>query len=355
MKTICIHSEKAGFHKKWAEFIALYGYHPLRFNLLSNSTDTSILECSAVMWHLSMLPDKLIAAHIILNSLEHNCSKPVFPNWKTRWHFENKIAQYNLLRLFGIPTPNTEVFWNKNEALSFIKTASYPLVFKLATGAGSINIEKIHNSYHAKQKVNSAFSASGIFSEPGYYPVRRRHGTDKVRNSIGNLLIRIYSGMKYVLLGKYPPLPRDLWMPEKNYILFQEFLSDNEYDTRVTVIGDRAYAFRRFNRSNDFRASGSGRIDHDPNYIDMHAVKLAFKISEVCGFQSMAYDYLYDTNGQLCVSEMCFGYNNIAVHDCPGHWDSDLNWHEGNMWPEEAHVIDFINSIEGKDRLHNSL
>lgn len=53
------------------------------------------------------------------------------------------------------------------------------------------------------------------------------------------------------------------WIREKKYILFQEYLPDNEFDTRVTVIGNRAFAFRRFNRKKDFKASGSGEIDYD--------------------------------------------------------------------------------------------
>ena len=38
------------------------------------------------------------------------------------------------------------------------------------------------------------------------------------------------------------------WQIDKNYIYFQEFIPGNEFDTRVTVIGDRAFAFRRMNR-----------------------------------------------------------------------------------------------------------
>ena len=346
MRTICVHAGKAGFHDNWIRFIQGHGYQAKIINMLSNTALACISDCSAIMWHLSMLPTQLQAASLLLNSLEHNHAMPVFPNWKTRWHFENKIAQHYLFRILDIPTPRTHVFWNKEEALNWLNSVSFPLVFKLARGASSINVEKVTNLRRAKQKVNSAFSGSGILSEPGYYPVRRRLGSDKVRNSMANLLIRFFAGFRYIFSGKYPPLPRDWWMPEKNYVLFQELLEDNKYDTRITVIGDRAFAFRRFNRPNDFRASGGGKINHNPGEIDMNAVTMAFRISKMGGFQSMAYDFLYDATKTLCVSEMCFGYQNVAVHNCPGYWDSHLNWHEDSMWPEEAHVIDFIHSIK---------
>ncbi|MCK4806015.1 MAG: hypothetical protein KAT09_00140 [Candidatus Aegiribacteria sp.] len=346
MKTICVHSGQAGFHDNWIKFIKKHGYQANRINLLSNTAIHSIYDCSAIMWHLSMLPAKLQAASYLLNAIEHNQTMPVFPNWKTRWHFENKIAQYYLFGILDIPTPKSYVFWYKNEALNYINSTSFPLVSKLARGASSINVEIMRNLRRAKQKVNSAFSGSGILSEPGYYPIRRRHGSDKIRNTLANILVRFYAGFRYVFSGKYPPLPRDWWMPEKNYVLFQDLLEGNMYDTRITVIGDRAFAFRRFNRPNDFRASGGGKIDHNPDEIDMNAVAMAFRISKMGGFQSMAYDFLYDATKTLCVSEMCFGYQNVAVHDCPGYWDSHLNWHEDSMWPEEAHVIDFIRHIE---------
>ena len=45
----------------------------------------------------------------------------------------------------------------------------------------------------------------------------------------------------------------------KDYVYFQKFLPNNKYDIRIVVIGDRAFGFIRYNRENDFRASGSGK------------------------------------------------------------------------------------------------
>jgi glutathione synthase/RimK-type ligase-like ATP-grasp enzyme len=83
-------------------------------------------------------------------------------------------------------------------------------------------------------------------------------------------------------------------MISKNYVYYQKYLPNNNFDTRVTVIGDRAFAFRRFNRTRDFRASGSGKIDYDMDSIDKRMIKIALETSEECGFQCMAFDFLYD-------------------------------------------------------------
>ena len=72
----------------------------------------------------------------------------------------------------------------------------------------------------------------------------------------------------------------------KTTVLFQEFLPCNDFDTRITVIGNRAFGFRRFNRANDFRASGSGKIDYDPKNIAPEMVQLAFDVTRRLNVQS---------------------------------------------------------------------
>jgi hypothetical protein len=132
------------------------------------------------------------------------------------------------------------------------------------------------------------------------------------------------------------------WRRHKNYVLFQRFLPGNNFDTRVTVIGDRAFAFRRMVRDDDFRASGSGRIDYDSTKIDPRCLEIAFATSRKMGFQSMAYDFLRNEDGEPEFCEVSYTYVSSAVHNCPGYWDTRLNWHEGHYWPEHLHLIDAL-------------
>jgi len=131
------------------------------------------------------------------------------------------------------------------------------------------------------------------------------------------------------------------WRKEKNYVYFQKFLPSNGHDTRITIIGNRAFAFRRFTRNKDFRSSGSGKINYDMQAIDKKFIKIAFDISKNLDFQSMAYDFLWDgKNPALC--EMSYTYADMAVYDCPGFLDSNLNWHEGHHWPQFFHLVDLL-------------
>ena len=44
---------------------------------------------------------------------------------------------------------------------------------------------------------------------------------------------------------------------EKGYVYFQDFIPNNDTDTRIVVIGDKIIGERRGVRNGDFRASGS--------------------------------------------------------------------------------------------------
>jgi hypothetical protein len=113
-------------------------------------------------------------------------------------------------------------------------------------------------------------------------------------------------------------------------------------------MGNRAQAFRRKNRDNDFRASGSKNNDLNPQKIDLNFVKLAFQISQKMGFQTMAYDFLYDENQKPAIIEISYAYPDRTLPHCPGYWDSELNWHEGHFWPQYFHLVDALENPELK-------
>lgn len=133
---------------------------------------------------------------------------------------------------------------------------------------------------------------------------------------------------------------------ERGYFYVQEYLPGNEFDTRVTIIGDRAFAFRRFVRPNDFRASGSGCIDYDPTSIDERCIQIAFESSKKVGSQCLAYDFVQGPDDSPVVIEVCYGFVAQAVFNCPGHWDSQMEFHIGQMWPQDAILLDLTNTIE---------
>jgi glutathione synthase/RimK-type ligase-like ATP-grasp enzyme len=339
---IGIHPDQTGqqsFSEKWTEFLETRGVQVRELDLLGCDALQQAGQCDGVMCRWLHDPNHKQSLKQILYTIEHHLGVPVFPDSATSWHYDEKTAQTYLLESLGAPVPQTWVFWNRDEALQWAREAPYPVVFKLSAGASSCNVVKASSEREARPLIERMFRR-GIFPmtmhRPGELRARLRGVLD-----MGH---RAADAVRYVRTGQFPTLKSRWWKPEFGYAYFQEFLPNNEYDTRVTVIGDRAFGFRRKNRPNDFRASGSGTLLMDPEGVDQRCVELAFEISKRGGFQSMAYDFLFK-NGSPVVGEVSYTFADTAVQQCPGHWDSDMRWHEGQMWPEEAQVSDFVTRI----------
>ena len=45
------------------------------------------------------------------------------------------------------------------------------------------------------------------------------------------------------------------------------------------------------------------------------------------------------------IVEVSYCYVAEFVHNCVGHWDDQLNWHPGQVWPEEAILMDLLQTI----------
>lgn len=332
---ISIIPDDHGYCEKWTAFLQERGHEVLPLEISTPKILEQIASTDGFMWRPSLsITDKQIA-HRLLLIVEKYLNIPVYPDFNTYWHHDDKVAQHYLFQALNIPTPETRVFWIKEQALDWARVVNYPVVHKSAVGASSINVSLIKSFNEAKNVIDKDFY--------GYYS-RKRNPFQKInRESIWYLKTKFLTLKKFLFDDIYP-IPSKNWEIEKNYCYFQEFLKDNPFDTRVTVIGNRAFAFRRWNREKDFRASGSGKLDYDLSAIDHRCLRLAFDVSKKCNFQSMAYDILFKDN-QPVIGEISHSYLDKAVFNCPGYWDRNLVWHEGHIWPEEAQVDDFLDRI----------
>lgn len=342
---IAIHPDNNGsesYSEKWAKFLKERDIEIKWVDLTKANALEQVKGCDGVMWRWVHTPDDKIKAPQILYTIENYLGISVYPDHNTCWHYDNKVAQYYMLSASGVPLPKSWVFWDKSSAIEWAKKTEYPKVFKLSAGAASQNVIKVSSEAEAIELIENMF-------DRGIFPMTmNEHKTKMLTRNLYPLkstLSRFKHGFIYNLTSLYPPLPPVWWQPERGYIYFQEFIPDNKYDTRIAVIGDRAYGFRRFNRQNDFRASGSGSFDTDHTKVDINCVKMAFNISKKLKFQSMAYDFLFKKNQPIVIEISYTWPDNTCGNICDGHWDSNLNWIPGIMWPEEAQVDDFIKYI----------
>jgi hypothetical protein len=61
--------------------------------------------------------------------------------------------------------------------------------------------------------------------------------------------------------------------------------------------------------------------------------------------QCLAYDYVFDT-GNPKVVEVSYAFARKGYLPCPGYWDQNLNWHEGEFTPEHFMIENFVEVIK---------
>ena len=327
------------FSEKYREILSKNGVPITLIDPNSNSLLNEIKDCSHLLFrHSQGDTDKIIyetVFYIAQNVLGVKC----WPNQETFWPYEDKIREYYLLKSHDFPIIDSHVFWNYKYADSFLKNTQFPWVVKLPKGAGSSNVVIIKTIKDGKKIIKQVFN-KGVKS----------HKLDNRSNlfSVSKLGAAKYSKavLKSVLLNTgllknkvdYPE-----WQIQKDGILFQKFLPGNAFDTRVTIIGNRGFAYRRFVRPNDFRASGSGNFDIDPKNIDLRCLEIAFSISKKLNFNTMAYDFIYDENKTPGINEISYCFVDWMVESCSGFWDENLKWHNGQNWPQHCQLEDFLN------------
>jgi len=280
----------------------------------------------AVIWKpANMGPQSAAQFQAKVYFLEEYAGKTVVPCYRNIWHFENKVAQSYVFEALKVPTPETIASFDYHDAMAVLRDEPFPLVFKEPAGAGSRNVRLVPDLETAQRLVTDVFSQQIWFENK----------------------MRLGSSVKLFLHGAftrwYWAKIRRLLRGEENFrsVYWQHFVPGQTGDIRITVIGDsRAYAFRRGNRPNDFRASGSGRLDYTTP-VPEEAVRYCIGLNRILGVDSMAYDILY-LDGRMVINEMSYAYMDYALHDCPGTYrlldNGTLEFIEGRVRPQTLWV-----------------
>lgn len=338
MKMLAIHHREGSFSERWIAYCQQNGIQYKIVNCLDSNIMRELAHADALLWHWvhTDAREQLAARQIIKAGDAMNIA--VFPSPATCWHFDDKIGQKYLLEAVAAPLVPSYVFYESGEALRWIEQAAFPKVFKLRKGAGSTNVRLTRTAREARALVKRAFS--GGFQPLGYgRDVRKRYRAARQRRDLFGALRR----MSRIMTEIYR-INRAMGA-EKGYVYFQDFIPHNHFDTRVTIIGNRAFAFTRNVRPGDFRASGSGDIVYDLERIHPLCIETAFAVSRDIRSQSMAFDFVLTENRQPLIVEISYCYDSKAVYNCPGHWDDQLRWHQGHTWPEDVILIDLLENV----------
>jgi len=342
---IAIHHTPGSFSDRWIKYCIEKKISYKLVNCYKSDIINQLNDCEGLMWNWDLTDYKAdLFARQLTISLERKEVK-VFPDINTSWHYDDKLGQKYLFEAIKAPFVNSYVFFSKKEAIEWISNVTFPKVFKLRGGAGSSNVRLIKNKNSAIRIVKKAFGR-GFPLYTKRLDLKQRIWVLRRDKDLKAVISLIKGFVKLILpKGNMALLPR-----QKGYVYFQEFIPNNEFDDRVVIIGDRALAIRRYNRKNDFRASGSGIIKHDPKLFNINIIKIAFDVSKNIDSQSTAFDFIYDSKGNPLIVEISYAFAVGAAYDtCPGYWDNHLNWHEDNVNPQIYIIEDFINSIVHKN------
>lgn len=336
-RVVAIHGSN-GFARDWPAAAERLGVEVRHVDAYRASLWRDLEGVDALLWSLNQDdPRDLTHARSILQAVARRGVR-VFPDHATAWHFDDKVAQKYLLEAVGAPMPATWVFFDREEANAFVDGATFPLVFKLRRGAGSLNVRLVRDAREGRAWVARMFGG-GVRAFPVRDGLQRAVQRGRqARPAAGGLAARARRALRAVA-GKllHPQV-------ERGYVLFQRFVAGNEGDVRVTILGDRAFVFRRAVRPHDFRASGSGLITYPgPDELPRDMVTTAFRICRDVGAQSLALDFVRDPDdGRPLLLEVSFSFVARLVTRCPGYMNERLEWTPGSFDPTELILADLL-------------
>ena len=334
---IGIHGQTTAYSPVWAELARDRDMKVVILDAHTAGFLDDVRSCDAFLWHMNHLDERDVRFGPGMAQALEETGLRVFPNAATARSFDDKLAQARLFAAAGVPAPHSWCFLDAREAHNFADRAAYPLVFKLRGGAGSGNVRKVCSAREAHGLIRQMFGRGMRASAVGLAAVASTgRAAGYTRRSAGEWVAAAGRALRRTIRPHR----------EHGYALFQEFMPGCDHDWRVVVIGERAFAYRRSVRPDDFRASGSGLIDiPDASRIPWDIVDQAFSLSRHWGFQAMAFDFLRHPDWGLKVIEMCYVFGTVGLHMCPGYFQPDGTWVAGQFHPEELIFNDLVATL----------
>ena len=335
--TFAIHHREGSLSDHWLDYCKMRNIQFKLVNCYDSDIVSRLHDCDALLWHWQHLDyrEQNFARQLIA-SLEKNGLK-VYPDLATCWHYDDKVGQKYLLESIGAPTIPTYIFYSEKSALEWAHRTSYPKVFKLRSGTGSSNVKLVKSKNDAVYYIKRAFGR-GFRSQSVADNLRERIWRVRRDKNISST-VHLLKGLARGIISNGN---RNLLMRHKGYVYFQDYVSGIEYDVRVVIIKDKAFAMKRWNRKNDFRASGSGLKSYDHRDIDTRYIDTAFRLNEQLKAQSIAFDFILHDD-KIKVIEISYSFKTKIF---PGYWDRNLQWNNGTVNIGHAIIDNLINDFK---------
>ena len=339
---IAIHYTNMHFSQGWIDYCKTNKIDCIVVNCYDTNIIEQLSDCSALMWHHDHRDSRDTRfAKQLLYALEVS-GKIVYPDFRTNWHFDDKLGQKYLLEAIGAPLVKSYVFYSRKDALQWARETYFPKVFKLRGGSGSENVRLAKDSNVAIRLINKAFgrgfsryNAWGSLKERWW---KYKMGKSKIKE-VFVVLARFIIPTRYSLIqGR-----------DRGYIYFQDYIPDNTHDIRVTYVNHRCFALRRRVRPGDFRASGGGMIEYDMVKVPKKAIKISFDVASKLKLQTAAFDFVI-RDGEPLIVEVSYGFGYDEDQFNHGYWDENMHFYPGTFEPYGWMVENVIEKIKNKNK-----
>lgn len=255
--------------------------------------------------------------------------KPLYPNFNSLYIYENKRNMAAFLEFHGFPHVDTKVFVDKQSALDYVETATYPIVQKANIGACGSAVTIIENRHKARRIVNKIF---GIFNgkiSTGLSPIITKY----------NIPISITGSA------------------QKHYVIFQSY-HPIKWEWRILKIGNTYSGHQKLLKGH--KASGSGLV----GWVEPPK-ELLYMVKDICekgGFDVMDVDIFETIDGNYLVNELqaIFGsrsHYQMKINGKPGRFvysnKNGFTFEEGEFHQYGSKLL-FVKDFVEKIKQHNN-
>ena len=116
-----IHVQRRGeigpFSKKYIQVLDFNQISWIQLDINDIDFWEKVKQCTHFIYHWGGSPDHHQIARSIMPVIENTLKIPIFPNFQTAWHHDDKLRQYYLLENRGYPIIDSWIFWDKSKAL----------------------------------------------------------------------------------------------------------------------------------------------------------------------------------------------------------------------------------------------
>jgi glutathione synthase/RimK-type ligase-like ATP-grasp enzyme len=189
--------------------------------------------------------------------IEEELKRTVFPSFKETWMWESKRRMHYWLEANKVKHPKGWVFYEYDEAKSFVEKAYYPMVFKTNHGDSSRGVRIVRTKKQAMRLTKKSFGRGSNYSTN--YPLDKEWGN----------------------------------------ILLQEYIPEAT-EWRLIRVGDSYFGYQKV-RIGDF-ASGHGEARYCA--VPTELLDYIRDITEKHNFRSMSFDILQSSSNEFFIIEL---------------------------------------------------